>query len=81
MSEAYDAATEVKCGLHAVADAIEANLPSRRERIATAVLAGFAADIHVRATDRRPVEAAVQWADWLIEELDKKAVASDRQPE
>lgn len=52
-------------------EAAEANKLHRRERIATAVLAGFAADHHGwRAYDA--VNVSVEWADALIAELDKE---------
>lgn len=46
----------------------------RRERIATAVLAGFAEGVNVSGDDVAQSSAveAVRWADALIEELDRR---------
>ena len=61
-----------------VKQAIHEDAKDRRERIATAVLAGFAADPNTSAINvpreqaiRRLAIAAVEWADALIAELDK----------
>jgi hypothetical protein len=45
--------------------------PSRRERIATALLQGMLANPDFRGTSRENVVSAVKYADALIAELDK----------
>ena len=60
-----------------IKQAIHEDMKDRRERIATAVLAGFAADPNCGPCEDREREirslavSATQWADALIAELDK----------
>lgn len=65
---------EISNALKAVDNTIPfVDLPGRRERIATAVLAGFAADPAAEESDGSSLARwAVGWADALIEKLDKK---------
>lgn len=56
----------------AVSQALKLAEVPRRERIATAVMAGFAAGIpESERLAIPPSEEAVEWADALIAELDK----------
>lgn len=56
-------------------DLLESTTPQqrddRRERIATAVLAGFAANLYTGEVPQSAARAAVLWADALIEEMSK----------
>ena len=51
---------------------IAANMPDRRERIATAALQGLMADSSRRVTPNDYAKVAVRFADALIAELDKE---------
>lgn len=62
---------------HRLSDAImfginQSSQVDRRERIATAVLAGFAAAPGLPPSLKDLVSGAVRWADALIAELDKR---------
>jgi hypothetical protein len=80
MSEVYDASTEV-CGkleeIRQELDYASCNMHLRRERIATACLAGLLASEDWRGTVARNetgfARDAVAYADGLIRELDKPA--------
>ena len=51
---------------------IAANIPDRRERIATAAMAGLLAKYGIDDSDGEMLDEAVKYADGLIKRLDKE---------
>lgn len=64
----YESALEIK---EALAD-IVSQMPTIRERIATAAMQGILADPNASGSYAEIAEKAVNWADALITELDKE---------
>ncbi len=79
MSNEYEAAQEICAVLHAIdqnLDRIWEDMPTQRERIATAALAGYLA-MHADGATAGPSAAvaakrAVEYADAMIAELSKE---------
>ena len=66
MTELHELGEEALRGLRMISSRHE-----RRERIATAVLAGFASDSKYLLDSDEAAREAIDWADALIAELDK----------